>query len=145
MVTNTQISESLVRRKRSGKRPWLILVAAIGLVTLPVLPLKFLGIPGPDFSNVTDLGKAVFKRIKGTIPGKVDSSKEENGQLHEAAFDSADVELLDKTAQTLLRKSQTLLIIASQQARVDFPRTGRESFSGHPFRRSRQTIESEDF
>ena len=104
LVTNTQISESLVRRKRSGKRPWLILVAAIGLVTLPVLPLKFLGIPGPDFSNVTDLGKAVFKRIKGTIPGKVDSSKEENGQLHEAAFDSADVELLDKTAQTLLRR-----------------------------------------
>ncbi len=105
MATNTQISESLVRRKRSSRRPWLIIAGAIGLVTLPVLPLKFLGIPGPDFSGVTDLGRAVFKKITGTIPhgqDKVHKAAKTHG--NHVGLASTDVELLDKTAQTLLRR-----------------------------------------
>ena len=105
MATNTQISESLVRRKRSSRRPWLIIAGAIGLVTLPVLPLKFLGIPGPDFSNVTDLGKAVFKKITGTIPHSQDKGdKAAKTHGNHVGLASTDVELLDKTAQTLLRR-----------------------------------------
>lgn len=102
MVTNSQITNSIKKSKRSSKRPWLVLLIAALLITIPVLPLKFFGIPGPDFSKVKDLGSKMMSQLKGGIAPVTKSS---HGRAHEPTkIKSQDVELLDKTAQTLLRR-----------------------------------------
>lgn len=103
MASNSQIQESLVtRRKRSRRNPWIFLVIALALVTVPVLPLKFIGIPGPDFTQVPHLGSMLEK-----FQGKNEQKPKARSQKHAlspASIKSKDVELLDKTAQTLLRR-----------------------------------------
>lgn len=80
------------------------ILAAIVLVTLPVLPLKFLGIPGPDFdlSDVTDLGKHLVDKVKSGLQGRIDTKQ---AQAEHATIASSDVRLLDDTASALLAES----------------------------------------
>jgi len=97
---------SFNRRKRN--RLVLVLFGAVLLVTLPVLPLRFLGIPGPDFSpdlnHVAQAGRDLLNRFtpRSALIAPVSSTKTA------VATDSAqqqsvdDVSLLDSAEQQLL-------------------------------------------
>ncbi|MBX9671537.1 MAG: tetratricopeptide repeat protein [Candidatus Obscuribacterales bacterium] len=101
MASNTQIVANIHRGKRPGKRIWIGVLAAITLVTLPVLPLKFLGIPGPDLDwrQVEDLSKLFIGRITTwpTTPDKV---------VTEPATQTfpKDIKLVDATVRSLLNQ-----------------------------------------
>lgn len=105
LASNTQIAANIGRNKRSGKRVRMGIIAAIVLVTLPVLPLKFLGIPGPDFdfSNVTDLGKHLVDKVKSGLQGRMDTRHA--AAEHATVIGSSEVRLLDDTASALLAES----------------------------------------
>jgi len=93
LASNTQIVANIHRSNRPGKKVWIGILAAIALVTLPVLPLKFLGIPGPDLD---------WHAVESWI-GRM--------TMHKAATTSAeapprvlntDIKLMDTTVRTLL-------------------------------------------
>jgi len=104
LASNTQIAANIGRTKRSGKRIRMGIFAAIVLVTLPVLPLKFLGIPGPDFdfSNVTDMGRHLVDKVRSGLQGRMDTRQ---AAAEHATIGSSDVRLLDDTASALLAES----------------------------------------
>ncbi len=52
-MTNSQAT--LTRPKRSHTRAWLILSAVAVAAAVPILPLRFLGVPGPDFPDVSQV------------------------------------------------------------------------------------------
>ncbi|MBZ0187620.1 MAG: tetratricopeptide repeat protein, partial [Candidatus Obscuribacterales bacterium] len=70
------------------------------LVTLPVLPLKFLGIPAPDLA-LNSLYQPFLSNIKSHI-GLVDKQEQEKGKNRSASRISADQGLLNRTARTML-------------------------------------------
>lgn len=102
MASNTQLQASIKRSKSSGNRLWFGILAAVALVTLPVLPLKFLGIPGPelDWDQVTDIGKNLITRIKTSMPA---TDKKEKATSR--AFASTDIRILDETAKVLISEA----------------------------------------
>ena len=104
MASNSQISKSLSRNRGSGgKRLWLGICAAVALATVPVLPLKFLGIPGPDFDldQVKDMGRTLLGRLTNHMPS---GDKQKEAEASSAPIATNDVKLLDKTAQSLLKE-----------------------------------------
>jgi tetratricopeptide (TPR) repeat protein len=97
---------SLNRRKPN--RLVLVLFGAILLVTLPVLPLRFLGIPGPDFSpdlnHVAQLGRDLLNKFNPRTflaPPPAESSKVTSAENSNSQADD-DVSLLDQAEQQLL-------------------------------------------
>lgn len=98
MASNTQIVANIHRRKAPGKVIWLGIVAAIVLVTLPVLPLKFLGIPGPDLDwhSVEELGKSLIGRMSTT------TAKRPTAEIKSPGVTGSDIKLMDATVKSLL-------------------------------------------
>lgn len=101
LASNTQIVANIHRNKGPGKRIWIGVIAAIVLVTLPVLPLKFLGIPGPDLDwrSLEELSRSVVSRFS-TIPktaGKPAAAA--------PAVLTSDISLLDATVKSLLNQA----------------------------------------
>jgi tetratricopeptide (TPR) repeat protein len=92
--------------RRKPNRLVLVLFGAALLVTLPVLPLRFLGIPGPDFSpdlnHVAQLGRDLITKFNPRTflapPPKEASKVTENSS---SQVDD-DVSLLDQAEQQLL-------------------------------------------
>jgi len=100
LASNTSIVANIHRRKAPGKRIWIGIVAAIVLVTLPVLPLKFLGIPGPDLDwhAFEEVGRSLLGRVT-TMPT---SPKREVARIKTAAVSGSDIKLMDTTVKSLL-------------------------------------------
>ena len=101
LVTDSQISHSIKKTGRSSKRPWLVVLIAAILITIPVLPLRIFGIPGPDFSQVKTLSDQVMNQLRGGVEPATKPSKKSQEKPRTKTL---DMELLDKTAQTLLRR-----------------------------------------
>jgi len=101
VASNSQIVANLHRRKRPAKRFWLGIIIAALLVTLPVLPLRFLGIPGPDLDwhQIESIGKAMFGKL--TSP----EAREKAGENQPAQrIGRADIKLVDASLTTLLKE-----------------------------------------
>lgn len=99
MASNTQIVANIHRRKAPGKRIWIGIVAAIVLVTLPVLPLKFLGIPGPDLDwhAFEELSRSLLGRMTTTTHAKRPAA-----EISAPAVTGSDIKLMDATIKSLL-------------------------------------------
>ena len=95
LASNTQIVANIHRSNRPGKRIWIGIFAAIALVTLPVLPLKFLGIPGPDLDwhSIESLFSKIGVPGQSTTPQTVETA---------APALSSDIKLMDVTVRSLL-------------------------------------------
>jgi tetratricopeptide (TPR) repeat protein len=95
LASNTQIVANIHRSARPGKRIWIGILAAIALVTLPVLPLKFLGIPGPDLD---------WHSIESLFSKMAMPSHTPAPTMTEAASPvlSSDIKLMDVTVRSLL-------------------------------------------
>lgn len=96
--------QGLPRPQRRQKRLWIVFFGAILLVTLPVLPLSFLGIPGPDLaefnSNVGDVGK----RLLGILSPRKVVKASSDGLNPSAKTRSDNIRLLDGAARSLLHQ-----------------------------------------
>lgn len=67
------------------------------LVTLPVLPLRFLGVPGPDIpADLAKFAQGIFGKLQGQPAAQVEQ------QQKTATASVADVSAVDKAEQTLL-------------------------------------------
>lgn len=97
MASNTQIVANIHRSHRPGKRIWIGVLAAIALVTLPVLPLKFLGIPGPDLDWHSV--ETLFSKIGVPTTGAQEAS--EPAEIATPVL-SSDIKLMDVTVRSLL-------------------------------------------
>ncbi|MCA9804991.1 MAG: tetratricopeptide repeat protein [Cyanobacteria bacterium HKST-UBA02] len=99
MTSNSQISKSIIRTRRSIRRPWLILAVAILLVTVPVLPLKFLGIPGPDLV-LSNFYQPLLSNLRSQIalPDKKDQKSARQ------AMPEANIGLLDRSNRAILKE-----------------------------------------
>ncbi len=92
------------RERRGRGRLVFVFFAAVGLVTLPVLPLTFLGIPGPNLPKIDEWQQkilGIINKAPSTARGGVISASKNVREKRD------QVKLLDGAARELLKALET--------------------------------------
>lgn len=102
MVSSSQICRKVSAKRSAKKRWWIVAVAAIALVTLPVIPLTFFAendeSSDSGFKKITNFSNDMLKRMNG----QKSKNKPSLGTQETSA--SGDYGILDHSLKTLLKQ-----------------------------------------